>query len=1032
MIERFVKRPLFTLSIFAVLLIIGLFSLTSLPLDFLPNIEIPTLTIITPYPGASAEDIETTVSKVIEDSVATVPNIDKITSDSQENLSTVTIQFKWGSKLDAASADVRDKMDQVRGKLPKDIQPSTIFKFDLSQIPVLTFGISSDQSYASLYELADKKMSPALKRIAGVGTVSISGGLQRQINIDVDRQKLEAYHLSMNQINLGLQAANLSLPAGDIKSGTLNYGIRVPGEYNRVGEIGKTIIGSFNGRNIYLADVADVADSYKEQDNLTEVNGKPGVMIQVQKQSGSNTVKVVSDIRQALEKMRPDLPPDLKITYVSDTSESIVRQIEELSRTLMYSFIFVVLTVLFFLRNVRGSLIVSLAMPFSILAAFIFMYFSGASINIISLASIIISIGIVVDDAIVVLENIYRHREKKGEGPDDAAINGTSEVAGAVLASTTTNLVIFIPMLLLQGFIGIFFTQLSIITIVVIAMSFVTAMTLTPMMSSKILEVHKQSAAGSPGGLMANLYERSEAIFNSIENAYRRVLEWALDNRRRVITVLSLLFFVSLVLFGFVGTEFFPDQDNGLIQATLTLPAGSRWDRTADAMKSIEKRLIPKLPEMQFIMIQAGSGGARLSLGGATGPNVGQFYIKFAPLDKRKRGIKELQRVVAQEVYATPGVKNIDFGSSGANSIAGGGKPVTIEIYGSDFDVIDAYVEKLFPQVAKVSGVVDPAVTREKSNPEYALNVDRDKASGLGLTMYDVATAARSAIYGNAASQYREGGDQYDIFVRLKEAGRKNLEDIKNVYVTTRTGQNITLGNIARVELRRGPQDIQRQNQQRIVKIQADYFGRPLGDVISDVSKLIGQTAKPADLTVKIAGSAEQIAESFRSLTISLLLGLALIYLVMVAQFESLMDPFIIMFAVPFALAGVIWSLFLTGNPFGIMAFIGLILVAGVAVKNSIVLVDYINILRRRGVELREAVLEGGKTRLRPILMTSATAILALLPIVLSRGEGAGFWKPMAVSVIGGLMVSASITLVFVPTVYYVIESRMARWRERK
>ncbi|MDD5594479.1 MAG: efflux RND transporter permease subunit, partial [Candidatus Margulisbacteria bacterium] len=791
-------------------------------------------------------------------------------------------------------------------------------------------------------------------------------------------------------------------------------------------------IGSFNGRNIYLADVADVTDSYKEQDNLTEVNGKPGVMIQVQKQSGSNTVRVVGDIRQALEKMRPDLPPDLKITYVSDTSESIVRQIEELSRTLMYSFLFVILTVLFFLRNVRGSLIVSLAMPFSILAAFIFMYFSGASINIISLASIIISIGIVVDDAIVVLENIYRHREKQGEGRDDAAINGTNEVAGAVLASTTTNLVIFIPMLLMQGFIAIFFAQLSIITIVVIAMSFVTAMTLTPMMSAKILEVRQQSAAGSPGGLMANLYERSEAIFGSIENIYRRVLEWALNNRRRVITVLSLLFFVSLVLFGFVGTEFFPDQDNGLIQATLTLPAGSRWDRTADAMKSIEKRLIPKLPEMQFIMIQAGSGGARLSLGGASGPNVGQFYIKFVPLDQRKRGIKELQRVVAQEVYATPGVKNIDFGSSGANSIAGGGKPVTIEIYGSDFDVIDAYVEKLFPQVAKVSGVVDPAVTREKSNPEYALNVDRDKAAGLGLTMYDVATAARSAIYGNAASQYREGGDQYDIFVRLKEAGRKNLEDIKNVYVTTRTGQNITLGNIAGVELRRGPQDIQRQNQQRIVKIQADYFGRPLGDVISDVSKLIGRTAKPADLTVKIAGSAEQIAESFRSLTISLLLGLALIYLVMVAQFESLMDPFIIMFAVPFALAGVIWSLFLTGNPFGIMAFIGLILVAGVAVKNSIVLVDYINILRHRGEDLREAVLEGGKTRLRPILMTSATAILALLPIVLSRGEGAGFWKPMAVSVIGGLMVSASITLVFVPTVYYVIESRLARRRAGK
>jgi HAE1 family hydrophobic/amphiphilic exporter-1 len=748
-------------------------------------------------------------------------------------------------------------------------------------------------------------------------------------------------------------------------------------------------------------------------------------MIQVQKQSGANTVKVVSDIRKAIEKLRPDLPPDLHITYVNDTSESIVRQISELTRTLMWSFFFVILTVLFFLRNVRGSLVISLAIPFSILAAFIYMYVSGASINIISLAAIIISIGVVVDDAIVVLENIYRHREKKGEERDEASINGAGEVAGAVLASTTTNVVIFIPMLLMSGFIGIFFTQLSTITIVVIAMSYITAMTLTPMLCARILEVRKEGSSNK-------FYQRSEAIFSSIEDAYRRLLEWALNNRRRVVTILSVLFFVSLALFGFVGTEFFPEQDTGLLQGTLTMPAGTRWDKTAEAMRSIEKRLTKKLPEMEFMMIQAGSGGARLSLGGVSGPHIGQIYIKFVPLDQRKRNIKMLQRVVAQECYATPGVKNIDFSSSGANSISGAGKPVTIEIYGSDFDRIDEYIERLFPQVVKVSGVVDPAVTREKTNPEYALKIDRAKAAALGMTMYDVASAARSNIYGNIASRYREAGDEYDIFVRLKESDRNNLEGIKNVFVTTRAGKNVTLGNIADIELRRGPQAIQRQNQQRIVKIQADYYGRPLGDIIADVQKLINKTSRPAAISVKIAGSAEQIQESFRSLTISLLLGLALIYLVMVAQFESLIDPFVIMFAVPFALAGVVWSLFLTGNPFGIMAFIGLILVAGVAVKNSIVLVDYINILRHRGEELKEAVLEAGRTRLRPILMTSSTAILGLMPIIISSGEGGGFWKPMAVSVVGGLLVSATISLVFVPTVYYIIESRMEKRKINK
>ncbi|HTY14069.1 MAG TPA: efflux RND transporter permease subunit [Candidatus Omnitrophota bacterium] len=1023
MLSTFVKRPLFTLSIFSVVLLIGLFSLGRLPLDFLPNIEIPSLTIITSYPGASAEDIETTITKVIEDGVATVPNVDKITSTSAENLSTVTLQFKWGTKLDAASADVRDKMDQIRGKLPKDINLPIIYKFDTSQIPVLTFGISSDQSYNQLYELADKKISPALKRVAGVGTVSISGGLVRQINVDIDRHKLEAYHLSIGQVNLALQTANLNMPAGSLKSGALEYGIRVPGEFSKVDEIGRTIIGSFNGKDIFLSDVGTVVDSYKEQDNLTEVDGKPGVTIQVQKQSGANTVQVVSDIRKEINKIVPDLPADIKFTFVSDTSESIVRQIGELGRTLGWSFLFVMLTVLFFLRNVRGSIIVSLAMPFSILAAFIYMFFAGASVNIISLASIIISIGVVVDDAIVVLENIYRHREKKGEGADDASVNGAGEVSGAVLASTTTNLVIFIPMLLVSGFIGIFFSQLASITIVVIAMSFVTAMSLTPMLCSKLLEI-KKSEDGKET-MFNRFYKSSEDLFAAVENAYRRTLDWALNNRRMVVFSLSALFFLSLALFAFTGTEFFPEQDTGLVSATVTMPSGTRWDQTAVAMKEIEHAVQKNVPETEFVMVQAG-GGAQMSFG-KTGPNIGKIYLKIVPLDKRKRDLTQIQRAVADIIWAVPGVKSVDFSASGANQLAGGGKPVTVELYGSNFDDIDQAVAKLFPQMEKIQGLVDPSVSREKSNPEYALSVDRDKAAALGLSMYDIAMAARGSIYGTIASEYREGGDQYDIFTRFNEGDRHSVDDIKNVYVTNRLGENVTLGNISDVELRNGPQEIEHKNQQRTVRIEADTFGRPLGDVIGDVQKVINNTLLPNNVTVKIAGSAEQIQESFRSLTFALLLGLALIYLVMVAQFESLIDPFVIMFAVPFALTGVIWALFLTGSSFGVMAFIGLILVAGVAVKNSIVLVDYINILRHRGTELKEAVLEAGRTRLRPILMTSATAILALFPIVISRGEGSGFWKPMAISVIGGLLVSATISLVFVPTVYFIIESRMER-----
>ncbi|MBU0629374.1 MAG: efflux RND transporter permease subunit [Candidatus Margulisbacteria bacterium] len=1024
MIRRFVTRPLFTLSLYLIFLLIGYFSFSRLPLDFLPNISIPTLTIITPYPGAGPEDIETSVSKVIEDAVATVPNIDRITSDSAENISTVTIAFKWGTDLDPASADVRDKMDLVRGRLPSDVEPSTIFKFDLSQIPVLVFGVSADESYSSLYQLADKKISPALKRIGGVGTINILGGLIRQININIDRGRLEAYHLSINQVNLALQAANLSVPAGSIKSGALEYGIRVPGEFNNIDEIRRTIVGSYNGGDIYLSDIALVGDGFKEQDNMTEVDGKAGVMIQVQKQSGANTVDVVKSIRRELAKLMPELPPDVKITYVQDTSESIVRQINELTHTLYWSFFFVVLTVLFFLRDFRGSFIVSLAIPISILAAFIYMAASGATINIISLASIIISIGVVVDDAIVVLENFYRHLDKKHEPPREAAVFGTGEVAGAVIASTATNLVIFIPLLLVQGFIAIFFNQLSAISIVVMAMSLVTAMSLTPMLCSKMIRIEEKK---DKSGFWRKLHDQSEIIFERIDAGYKDILAWALGNRRRVLASLSIFFILSMGLFALTGSEFFPEQDSGLITATVEMPAGSRWDQTAGVMRQLAERIRKNVPETEFVMVSAGSTAGRMSLSTKNGANYGRLYLKVVPLDQRRRDIKQLQRAIAELAYAIPGLKGIDFAASGANSLAGGGKPVTLEIYGSDFEKIDLVADQLKSRLAKVPGVVDPTLSREKAIPEYALKVDRQKASSLGLSMYDVAMTARAYLYGTTVSKYRIGGDQYDIFVQLKENDRRSLDDIKNVFITTRTGKNISLGNIVKVELRSGPQVIQRKNQQRIVKVEADYFGRSLGDITGDIREILAGTSLPDDITVKIAGNSEQIAESFRSLFVALLLAIALIYLVMVAQFESFLMPFIIMFSIPFALAGVVWALFLSGISFSVMAFIGLILVTGVAVKNAIVLIDFTNILRARGLELKDAIKEAGRSRLRPILMTSITTILGLMPIVLSGGEGSGFWKPMAVTVIGGLVVSVTVTLVFVPTLYYTIENWFAR-----
>ena len=629
MIKFFVNRRLFTVSIFSILMLFGLFSLANLPLDFLPKMDIPTLTILTPYPGASAEDIETTVSKVIEDSVATVPNIDKITSTSVEDYSTVTINFKWGTDLNAASADVRDKMNQITATLPKDIQPSTIYKFDLSQIPILILGVTADESYKDLYQLVDKKISQDLKKVEGVGLVSYSGGLERQINVDVDRSRLEAYQMSLGQVNAAIASANLNVPAGSIKLGRLEYGIRIPGEYGSVDEIGKTMVGSSQGRNVYVSDIANVSDSFKEVVNMTEVNGHPGMRLLILKESGANSVAVAKAVRDDLDKIKAGLPHDIQITIIFDTGQSIANQIHELTRTLGWSFLFVIITVLFFLRNVRGSLIVSMAIPFSLIAAFIYLFISGNSINIISLASIIIAIGIVVDDAIVILENIYRHREERHEPTKEAAIYGAGEVSGAVIASTTTNMVIFIPMLLVGGFIGIFFSQLSIITIVVIGMSLVTAMTLTPMLCSVLLDVKNKEEGGSN-----KFFEKSEEIFRNIEENYSKLLGWALSNRRMIIVGGGLLFFLSLFMFRFVGSEFFPDQDNGTFTASITMPPGTRWEETASAMQKIEAEVKKQVPELEFIMVSAGSTGSTSFFGSQNGPNYGTINMKVIPVDK--------------------------------------------------------------------------------------------------------------------------------------------------------------------------------------------------------------------------------------------------------------------------------------------------------------------------------------------------------------------------------------------------------------
>lgn len=1031
MIKFFVDRPLFTTSIVCVIVLLGLYSLFNLPLDMMPkDIELPAMTVITAYPGASAEDIETTVTKNIEDAVSTVPNIERITSTSFENVSSVVVTFKYGSNLDAASADLRDKIELAKPGLPEDAQAPTVFKFDVSMIPVLYLGIIADESYKDLYQISDKIIGDSLKRVPGVGSVSVVGGLHRQINIDVDRSRLEAYHLSINQVISAIQASNVSVPAGSLKVGSLDYSIRVPAEYSSVEEVARTVVGNFLGRVVYLKDIARVSDSYKEAKGITRIGGVRGVMITVQKQSGTNTLKVAREAKKELAQIQSRLPRDVKIVEIYDSSEMILWSINNLKETLYWGFLFVVLTVYFFLREIRSSLIISSVIPVSLISAFIYLYFSGGTINILSLSAMVIAIGMVVDNAIVVFENIYRHHDEKQEPVREAAIFGTGEVAAAVTASTLTNLVVFVPIIMIQAFIAFFFRQLAFTTTVVMFASLFMAISLTPMLAARFLKIKRKNEKQLK--FLKIFDEKIGGFLVNLEKNYKNVLDWALTNRKKVIIGSVLLIIFTLPLFKFIGTGFFPNMDFGTITGNVELPEGTRWEDTATIMEKIEKTMLTDIPELRYLLVRAGSEGGSdfMSHGGGlqSGSNYGLIISRLLPKSQRKRSTAQVRRMLTEKVLAIPGVKGISVeASEGPDRMAGITKPITIEIYGYDLDKTYLLAEKIKKAVEKIPGAIEIDISLKKGANEYWVKIDRAKAAVLCLSPAEIALALRNYFYGNAITKYREAGEEYDIFLRLKDENRKTLADLENIFITNRMGQNIALSNVASLTTKAAPLVIERKNQQRVVKVLGDVSGRPLGKVVEDIRKELIKIPVSRDITVKIAGSTEKMNEAFGQLFMALILGVILIYLVMVAQFESLLEPFIVMFSVPFALVGVAWAMFLTGSVFSVMPFVGMIMVVGVAVNNAIVLIDYTNILRARGMRLKEAVLASGPDRLRPILMTTIATIFGLVPMVLSRGEGAELWTALAIAIIGGLLVSAIFSLIFVPVVYTLVEEKFRK-----
>jgi len=1022
-----VRRPVFTTMIFLGLVVLGVASLVQLPIDLLPKIELPTMTVVTIYPGASPEDIETKVTKVIEEQVSTTPSIKEVTSISEENISAVTIRFEWGTDMDEAAADVRQRLDIAERMLPEDVEKPMLIKMDPSMMPIIAFGVTAKESYPKLRHLIEKKFCDPLKRVPGVAMTLVIGGPEREIQIDVDRGRLEAYHLSISQITGILAAENLTLPAGNIKLGKLDYTIRVPGEFGGVEEIRDIVVGNFGGVPVYLKDVADVKDSFKRIDRKVRVNGEPGLIVMVQKQSGANTVEVSRRVREALPELQRRLPPDVKIATIFDSSEFIVRSINNLLSTIGWALLFVMLVVFFFLREIRGSIIIATTIPVALICAFIFLFAGGYTINVMSLAAIAIALGMVVDNAIVIYENIYRHRTE-GESPREASIFGASEVGTAVMASTLTTMAIFFPIIFVKGITGILFKELGIAVMIVMAASLFTALTITPMLSSKFMRL--PSAEGHRG-IVRRFHDFSEKWFRGLEVRYRKVLRWALDHRKATVAVGLGVFLLSLAMLKFVGTEFMPAADQGEVMGTVKLPVGTRVEETDKVMAKIEKILQEDVPEREMMFARCGVSetGMESMMGQRSDTYIIRFGASLVPKNRRHRSDREIALALSERIRKIPGVVSVDF--SGQDEMqammTGGLKPVTVEIYGYDIARTDSFAAEVKELMEGISGLTDVTISREKGRPEIWVEVDRRKAAALGLNMATIASTLRTKFYGQTATKYREAGEEYDIFVRLRDSDRITLDDIGDAFVTSPLGRQVRIRNIARIEERRGPVVIERKDQARVVYVGANYYGRSLGEVVADLKDGLVKMGIPDGIDVKIGGSAKEQAESFKWLGIALVAGILLVYMVMAAQFESFVDPFVILFSIPFAVTGVIWALLITGKTLNIISFVGMIMLVGIVVNNAIVLVDYINIMRARGFGLREAILVTGPRRLRPVLMTAFTTIFALLPLALRTGEGSELWSPLAVSVIGGLLVSTLVTLVFVPVMYSIFEARVKR-----
>jgi HAE1 family hydrophobic/amphiphilic exporter-1 len=1029
-----VNRPVATMMAFLALLLFGLVSLYKLPLDIMPEMELPTLTVMTVYPGASAEEVEEQVTKPLEEILAGTEGLKDVTSKSKENVSFISLEFNWGADISEASNNARDLIELVKRELPDDAESPVIYKVNSSMFPVLVYGINADENYDGINKIIKNDIASPLKKIKGVGSVIYVGQPEREIKVQVKPHKLDAYNMTADEVASILKSENLSIPGGNIKVGTNDFSVKVPAQFNSTREIRDIPLVNFNGRIIRLKNIATVKDGFRDKSEYARNKEGLGVAMMIQKQTGVNTLKVTSSVRDKVNELRGQLPEDVKIFEIMNTDELIVQSIGNLTETLWWAFLFVVLVVFFFLREWRNSLIVFLTIPFSLIVAFIAMYIAGYTINIFSLMALIIAIGMVVDNAIVVLENIVQHIEK-GSRPKQASIFGTSEMGMAITASTATTLMVFIPMIFVGGVVGILFKQLAVLTSITMIASLVTSLSLTPTAASQLLrgirkkrERHQRS----------RLYQWSERTFERIENVYTKTLSMAVNNKAITAFTALVIFGGTLYLGKQLGSDYIPEFDAGDIAVVFETEVGTsaeQTDKVAQEVMDIIKKEVPELVPGTLASISGQTeDGTLSSVGFEEGKNVSTVLAHLKLPSNRERTAKEVGKALREKIRKIPEIASfhITAGSILSEAITGNVKPIEVEVTGSNYNDINSTAREIHNKIKDINGLTDLQTTIDDGKVEIQIKIDKEKASDMGLNTALIGKQLRSNIYGADAGELTQRGDEYDINIRYAPEYRNKVEAIKNIKIKNLKGELIPLKSFADVEQGLGPQQINRKSQQRIVKVMANLKGISLGRAANKVQAGIEDTDIPSGVDVKVAGQLTKQGQAFGDLYLILVIGVLLVYMVMAAQFESFKDPFIIMFAIPFTFVGIILAFFVTGLTLSVTTFIGVIMLMGIVVNNGIVLVDYTKLLRKRGHSLYSAVLEGGRSRMRPVLMTSFTTILAMLPMALSKGMGKAMYSPLGVTIIGGMLISTIVTLVLVPTIYTIFHIKSAKKEEEE